>query len=1708
MMGFLGGAWLLVLLAGIGGGVATPDCPARKSGAKLFCYYGKLTDVDNCFCSHAVLPADSDVKAIERARQHLKGVKVLVTVNEFNQGLVDLLKSSKVDGLELELQKLDSKDDIVDFMSTVRTKLGADLYLVLSVPARADILAKYYDFKRLSKHADAFVLQTGFLGASTNLTFHPSRLSGMWDMQNTDSVVDLVSGLGAPLSKLVITAPVQAFHFTLQNEEFTAPGSPALEIKSLTRNELCEMMNNSAHNWTLERDEDQAGPYIFSKNQWIAFEDATSMDVKAKYSRVRGLAGMALKDASQDGDKCGPTVAEAAYNGLRGGAVLHSLEREIRETSRPLDSVHLSPYRISRIIDVEGKIHTVRQDTRTEFSCSRQGYYVHPRSCNRFYRCVKFDQLVEDFNVFEFDCPAGLAFDETVEVCVWPGSLRNGGPCSGSSEIAPVPEQRFECPAEQGYYADPENCRWFFACLDHGTARLSAYEFRCPYGLVFDSDRLMCEWPWLVPRCASGYAYGGYTSGQGAGVLLEHYNGLGPLGVVKLGGVAGRIEQPIVYSNVGTGLGYSNVGTAGLGYSNVGTAGLGLGYKAVQSLQNAGLLRTGAGAGVGYQQGVALTGLGGTQYSGAGLASHEIGLGAYGSNQDNSGLAGVSGVYKTGQYNSGLGVVSGTFGSDNGVGGVQYNSGLGVALGADQYNSGLAAGYGTKTGVGAQLVSGDFGGKTSQAQAGQYQANLAGDALGITQYQAGGNTGAGLVVGSAGLAQDAGLGFDAFGVRLNQGQGAQSFQTATQYHDGATGRGVAGNINIVGGGYSAVGQAKSGLELTANGASIDAVLQASPSPVAVATYASVPTVTSVPIPSIKTASGFESFNGGVVANVPELQYRVQGNLSAVGFVPTSTPSTVLYRSQTGNSNAGATSYSYQSLDSTNNNGGYVYSKPALEQGVVVSGYSGASTVRPVEENLIPVQRSEGYVYEKPSIPFNFEEGPARTLSAFSVSSTPAPVAVVQTLRPVAPIVKYQQPVVKQSVTPVVTYQQPVAPVIRYQQPVIQPRPQVYVSSTVAPIIQPRPQVYVSSTVAPVVEQKVRLQPAVSSYSFTQNLASTGGYNYPKPTIAFEERPAIQTYQRAKPVIISKFSIGSPTVQPAVVQLRTQNLVQPAVATYQQGYSYPKPAVAFEEKPLVQPTAATYSYQQGYHYPKPAVAFEEKPTPAVVSTYQYQQPVVQYGAVLEQKPVTTYTYKDVAQQAIGVYRPSAVATYNYAVPTTARPVTFKPVTTYIASTTSAPVVPEFSGYNYPKPTVTFAEEPVVKEVPFVKKKAYVTGQANTYQYNQRFEAPASPVVSTNYLTATTPAPVVVENYQAPVYTTPRPTYQSVVASVTQAPNFYYYDSRLSTTPKTVLAQQGYSYPKPKIQFEERPTSPPLPPPREYLPQTSRPVSTYSFSSLDNQFQRASSPRPFTPLVAKVAVTTPQRVVVPVTTPQSVVVPATYAPRIRYTTSLPPVEVTTLARDYLPVRARLRVATTPAPLPTLEYASGRPAKVTVIKNNDLNPLLTAKLGAQCTCVSNTLNLRKKQKIIIVEDDDDDENGKVVENYRYNPDTVEITPAPQISKASVLVDNGVSDKEIAGAVRTGLKLVKQAAKEGTEEAIAENERASVRDTIDCQRAGLFRHPNQCNKFYACRWDCKKNKYTVHTFNCPVQLTFDNSIGACNWPSQGPACLENTLL
>ena len=71
--------------------------------------------------------------------------------------------------------------------------------------------------------------------------------------------------------------------------------------------------------------------------------------------------------------------------------VVHSLEQDLLATAQNVvpviaPGISISPYRIVRIVDREGRIAALRQNSETTLKCTRQGYYRNPEDCSQFYR--------------------------------------------------------------------------------------------------------------------------------------------------------------------------------------------------------------------------------------------------------------------------------------------------------------------------------------------------------------------------------------------------------------------------------------------------------------------------------------------------------------------------------------------------------------------------------------------------------------------------------------------------------------------------------------------------------------------------------------------------------------------------------------------------------------------------------------------------------------------------------------------------------------------------------------------------------------------------------------------------------------------------------------------------------------------------------------------------------------------------------------------------------------------------------------------------------------------------------------------------------------------------------------------------------------------------------------------------------------------------
>ncbi|CAN8002848.1 unnamed protein product, partial [Ixodes hexagonus] len=156
-----------------------------------------------------------------------------------------------------------------------------------------------------------------------------------------------------------------------------------------------------------------------------------------------------------------------------------------------------------------------------DLPCPNEGFFRNPSNCHRFYRCVKRDNSGgggggdgKEYDVYEFNCPEGLVFDERFSVCNWPHQAApcDESPTEGSSPSRPSPAEdgRDQEPTKppckgEGFFRHPDSCYRFYRCVNSGSSanNFVVYEFNCPEGLVFDERYSTCNWPSDAPPCDS-----------------------------------------------------------------------------------------------------------------------------------------------------------------------------------------------------------------------------------------------------------------------------------------------------------------------------------------------------------------------------------------------------------------------------------------------------------------------------------------------------------------------------------------------------------------------------------------------------------------------------------------------------------------------------------------------------------------------------------------------------------------------------------------------------------------------------------------------------------------------------------------------------------------------------------------------------------------------------------------------------------------------------------------------------------------------------------------------------------------------------------------------------------------------------------------------------------------------------------------------------
>lgn len=80
------------------------------------------------------------------------------------------------------------------------------------------------------------------------------------------------------------------------------------------------------------------------------------------------------------------------------------------------------------------------------------------------------------------------------------------------------------CP-EEDFFVNPNDCSSFYRCVNQGSESLTAFEFSCPAGLVFDEELRVCNWPYAVKdKCINGKP----SSPRAGRTQPDEENGVGP----------------------------------------------------------------------------------------------------------------------------------------------------------------------------------------------------------------------------------------------------------------------------------------------------------------------------------------------------------------------------------------------------------------------------------------------------------------------------------------------------------------------------------------------------------------------------------------------------------------------------------------------------------------------------------------------------------------------------------------------------------------------------------------------------------------------------------------------------------------------------------------------------------------------------------------------------------------------------------------------------------------------------------------------------------------------------------------------------------------------------------------------------------------------------------------------------------------------------
>ncbi|XP_036357598.1 acidic mammalian chitinase-like [Octopus sinensis] len=345
------------------------------------------------------------------------------------------------------------------------------LLLTLATASGSYYINKSYEPHKIINYVDYMLLMTyNYHGQWEKVTGHHS---GMWRHHkdppgekselNTDWSIRYWLDVGIPKSKLIVGIPTYGMSFTLANPSIHGLFAPvegggrmgrySSEKGILSFYEVCE--NIRERGWKSLWIDDQEVPYAYGGDQWVGYENAASVRIKARNIVKNNFAGAFVWSLEMDdfSGSCnegksplmntignvlqpyGPSRAEITWGQKSSIGRIHVTGRH-RSSNRPRITVKPKPawkekptwkprptwFKQTKKFKYATRNNLVIKPTKQpsaagSVDCSKlgEGIYLDPTSCEYFVHCIYGGG--HSYYSVKMKCPEGTLFDRDLGIC-------------------------------------------------------------------------------------------------------------------------------------------------------------------------------------------------------------------------------------------------------------------------------------------------------------------------------------------------------------------------------------------------------------------------------------------------------------------------------------------------------------------------------------------------------------------------------------------------------------------------------------------------------------------------------------------------------------------------------------------------------------------------------------------------------------------------------------------------------------------------------------------------------------------------------------------------------------------------------------------------------------------------------------------------------------------------------------------------------------------------------------------------------------------------------------------------------------------------------------------------------------------------------------------------------------------------------------------